>query len=114
MGAPYQLYGDTAYPQSQWIGGPFRHSALSPDESLFNERMSSTRITNEWGFGRIKLNWAFLDFENGQKVYLNDVAKYWPVAQILTNCHTCLYGNQTGWYFDEQPPKLEAYLSNNV
>ena len=58
--------------------------------------------------------WAFLDFENGQKVYLNDVQKYWPVAQILTNCHTCLYGNQVAYYFKVDPPELEDYLNNSV
>ena len=32
------------------------------------------------------------------------------MAQILTNCHTCLYGNQTSQYFDVMPPELENYL----
>ena len=114
MGARYQLYGDPAYPQSQWVGGPFRHERLDAEEALFNARMSSTRISNEWGFGKIKLLWSYLDFENGQKVYLNDVQKYWPVAQILTNCHTCLYGSQTSMYFRVLPPKLEDYLSGCV
>jgi hypothetical protein len=114
VGRTYQLYGDPAYPQSQWIGGPFQHMNLDDAESDFNARMSSTRISNEWGFGRIKLNWAYLDFENGQKIYLNDVQKYWPVAQILTNCMTCLYGSQVSIYFDVLPPTLEAYLSNQV
>jgi len=112
LGRVFQLYGDPAYPQSQWIGGPFRHDGLDAEEALFNVRMSSTRIANEWGFGKIKLLWAFLDFENGQKIYLNDVQKYWPVAQILTNCHTCLYGSQTSVYFNVLPPRLEDYLAN--
>ena len=76
--------------------------------------MSSVRIVNEWGFGRIKINWAFLDFENSHKVYLNDVQKYWPVAQILQNCHVCFYGNQVSEYFDCKAPEVEVYLSNNM
>lgn len=115
LGKAYQLYGDPAYPQSQWIGTPFpTHSRLTPAEALFNAQMSSTRISNEWGFGKIKLNWHFLDLENGHKLFLNDVQKYWPVAQILTNCHTCCYGSQTSQYFDCRPPSLEEYLENNV
>ena len=114
VGAIYQLYGDPAYPQSHWIGGPFRHSPLNYDEADFNSRMSSVRIVNEWGFGRIKINWAFLDFENSHKVYLNDVQKYWPVAQILQNCHVCFYGNQVSEYFDCKAPEVEVYLSNNM
>ena len=114
LGRTFQLYGDPAYPQSPWIGGPFRHTRLNADQEDFNVRMSSTRISNEWGFGKVKLNWAYLDLENGHKLFLNDVQKYWPVAQILTNCHTCLYGSQTAEYFDVKPPELEEYLSNNV
>ena len=113
-GKTYQLYGDPAYPQSPWIGGPFRHADLDHAETQFNALMSSTRISNEWGFGRVKLLWAYLDFENGQKIYLNDVKKYWPVAQILTNCHTCLYYNQVSDYFDVAPPTLQDYVANNV
>eukprot|EP00697_Spironema_sp_BW2_P008062 gnl/Spiro4/22556_TR11125_c0_g1_i1.p1 gnl/Spiro4/22556_TR11125_c0_g1~~gnl/Spiro4/22556_TR11125_c0_g1_i1.p1 ORF type:complete len:160 (-),score=19.62 gnl/Spiro4/22556_TR11125_c0_g1_i1:29-478(-) len=29
---------------------------------------------------------------------------------LLTNCHTCLYGSQTGDYFSLHPPALEVYL----
>ena len=112
LGRTYQLYGDPAYPQSGWIGGPFRHQRLTADEAAFNIAMSSTRIVNEWGFGRIKLNWAFLDFENGMKPYLNDMQKFWPVATILMNCHCCLHGSQTAEYFDMLPPSLEEYLTN--
>jgi hypothetical protein len=65
-----------------------------------------------WGFGRIKTNWAFLDFENGMKPYLNDTAKFWPVASILMNCHVCLYGSATAKYFDCETPTLEQYLTN--
>ena len=114
VGKTYQLYGDPAYPQSPWIGGPFRHAHLDFAESQFNAQMSSTRIANEWGFGRIKLLWAYLDFENGQKIYLNDVKKYWPVAQILTNCHACCYANQVSDYFEMKPPLLKDYVTNTV
>ena len=111
-GRTFRLYGDPAYPQSQWIGGPYRGPALTDSQVHFNSRMSSTRIVNEWGFGRIKTNWAFLDFENGMKPYLNDTAKFWPVASILMNCHVCLYGSATAKYFDCQTPSLEQYLTN--
>jgi hypothetical protein len=26
--------------------------------------------------------------------YQSDIQKFWPVAQILTNCHTCFYSSQ--------------------
>ena len=65
LGTVYSLYGDPAYPQSQYISGPFRHTRLNDAEALFNVRMSSTRISNEWGFGKIINNWAYLDFRKG-------------------------------------------------
>jgi len=111
-GRTFKLYGDPAYPQSQWIGGPYRGPILTDAQVHYNSRMSSTRIVNEWGFGRIKTNWAFLDFENGMKPYLNDTAKFWPVASILMNCHVCLYGSATAKYFDCETPTLEQYLTN--
>ncbi|XP_055341969.1 uncharacterized protein LOC129590658 [Paramacrobiotus metropolitanus] len=33
-------------------------------------------------------------------------------AAILTNCHTALYGSQTGIYFGVDPPSLKEYLRN--
>ena len=44
------------------------------------------------------------------KPYEQDIQRMWPVAQILTNCHTCLYGSATGEYFDLLPPTLEVYV----
>ena len=44
------------------------------------------------------------------KPYQQDISRYWPVAQILTNCHTCLRGSQTSAFFREKPPELEQYL----
>jgi len=72
--------------------------------------MSRARIPNEWGFGKLKLNFAYLDFKQGLKPFQQDIAVYWPVAQMLNNCHTCLYGSQTNTYFDMPQPNLEEYL----
>ena len=108
----YQLFGDPAYPLSPWLSAPFPVVAnMTGAEARFNRDMSSVRITVEWGFGKIKGNWAYLDFERGMKPYLNDLQRMWPVAQILTNCHTCLYGSQTGNYFGVMPPSLEQYIA---
>ena len=39
---------------------------------------------------------------------------YYPVANILTNCHTCLYGSQSSLYFNLAPPVLEDYLEGRI
>ena len=110
LGSVYCFYGDPAYPLSHWIMCPFKHRMLNGAEAHFNTEMSKTRIPNEWGFGKLKNNWGYLDFSKGMKPYLNDIQRYWPVAVILTNCHTCCYGSQTGWYFDLEPPEMEKYV----
>ena len=89
---------------------PFKHARLNADEAHFNTQMSRTRIPNEWGFGKIKGNFAFLDFSKGMEPYKSDIQRLWPVAVILTNCHTCCYGSQTGAHFSVKPPDLFEYV----
>ena len=61
-GPIYSLYGDLAYPQSQYILGGYRNVANGTDEAQFNQLMSSVRITVEWGYYEITEQWKFLDF----------------------------------------------------
>ncbi len=107
---PYALYGDAAYPLGPSIICPFRGARLNQEQHDFNTIMSSSRQCVEWGFGKITTQWAFLDFRKNLKVLLQPVAKYYLVASLLTNCHTCLYGSQTGLYFGLNPPSIEEYL----
>ena len=110
-GEPYVIYGDPAYGLSRNILAPFR-GAVQQQE--FNKAMSGVRISVEWGFGKICQYFAFLDFKNNNKVLLQPVGKYFVVASLLINCHTCLYGSLTSTYFDVSPPSLETYLSNQL
>lgn len=61
----------------------------------------------EWGFGKICQTFAFLDFKKNLKLLLQPIGRYYLVAAILINCHTCLYGSQTSIYFDLDPPSIE-------
>lgn len=72
--------------------------------------MSSVRQAVEWGFQKVITEFAFLDFKKNQKLLLQDVTKMYATSTILTNCHTCLYGSQTSFYFNISPPQLEHYL----
>ncbi|CAM9597988.1 unnamed protein product [Pylaiella littoralis] len=45
------------------------------------------------------------------KLRLQPIAKYYAIAVLLTNAHTCLFGSSTGFYFDMQAPSLEAYFA---
>lgn len=111
-GEPYVLYGDPAYGVTNNIIAPFRGADLTAPQKQFNKGMSKVRVSVEWGFGKIAQHFAFLDFKKNLKVLLQPVAKYYIVASLLINCHTCLYGSVTGNYFNLVAPSLETYLSN--
>lgn len=110
-GSIYSLYGDQAYPLSQFLIPPFKGAAIPPDQSLFNKRMSALRISVEWTFGKLLSQFAFVDYRKNQKLYLQPVGKYYVVAAILTNCHSCLYGSETAEFFGVDAPTLQEYLA---
>ena len=72
--------------------------------------MSKIRQAVEWSFGKVSTLWAFVDFEKNLMLYKQPVAVIYHVACLLTNCHSCLYGNQTSQYFQVPTPDLEDYL----
>lgn len=111
-GEPYVIYGDPAYPVRRHIIAPFRGAQLSQAEKDFNKDMSAVRTSVEWAFGKIVQYFAFMNFSKNLKVLLQPVGKLYIVSALLVNCHTCLYGSQTGVYFELEPPNLENYLSN--
>ena len=111
-GEPYVIYGDPAYGLTRNILAPFRGINLTVHEHEFSKEISKVRSCVEWGFGKICQTFAYLDFQKNLKVLLQPVGKYYLVAAILTNCHTCLYGSQTSSFFELQPPTLETYMSN--
>ena len=111
-GEPYIIYGGPAYGLTRNILAPFRGIRLTDDQQEFNSRMSKLRVSVEWGFGKICQLFAFLDFKKNLKILLQPIGKYYLVAVVLANCHTCLYGSQTSTFFGLDPPVLEDYLSN--
>ena len=110
-GTPYVLYGDPAYGVTNNIIAPFRGADLTAPQKHFNKAMSKVRVSVEWGFGKIAQHFAFLDLKKTSRFFFN-LLKYYIVASLLINCHTCLYGSVTGKYFNLVPPSLETYLSN--
>jgi hypothetical protein len=103
--------GDPAYPLSDGhIIAPYRGGVISRNQMIFNKRMSSVRICVEWVFGKVLSLFAYHDFKKNQKLYLQPVGKYYAIAVLLTNCHTCMYGSETSSFFNIQPPSLQDYI----
>lgn len=57
------IYGDPAYPLRPQLQAPFRIANLTEEQQLWNQRMSSVRVSVEWLFGDIINYFKFLDFK---------------------------------------------------
>jgi len=86
----YCVFADQGYATEDFIQSPFRGQHLNPNQAAFNEAMSNVRVTVEWGFGRVQNLFAFCNYKKNLKILLSPVGKYYLVATILTNCHSCL------------------------
>jgi hypothetical protein len=95
----YSLYGDPAYPQSQYIVGGYRNPAPNSIEAQWNTTMSKVRICVKWGFKEILHIWTFMDFCRNMKIFKFPVAKYYVITAFLCNIHNCFHLNQTATYF---------------
>ena len=107
------LYGDRGYDHGNpALQVPYNGAVVADDERAYNRQMSDIRQPVEWAFGKVIQNFAFVDFDKNQKLYQQPVAIFYLNAVLLTNCHSCLYGNQTSRYFSVPTPELEDYLAN--
>lgn len=108
--SPFCLYGDEGYPLKRQLIRPYSNSTLTEMQKTFNSQMSSVRQCVEWSFSKIVQQFAFVDFKKNQKLYLQPVGKYYIIATLLTNAHTCLYGSTTSTYFDIESVNLFEYF----
>jgi hypothetical protein len=73
-GRVHALYGDLAYPQSIWLFGGYVNPPPNSPHAQFNKLMSKARITVEWGFSQIVVQWSHLDFRKSMKIFQEPVA----------------------------------------
>ena len=58
---PVVIIGDAAYPSLEWLMKPYADNGwLTPSQRAFNNNLSSTRMTVEIAFGRLKGRWRIL------------------------------------------------------
>ena len=108
---PMCIYGDPAYPLRVHLQAPYRQAVMTPQMQAFNTSMSAVRTSVEWLFGDIINYFKFMDFKKNLKIGLSSVGKLYIVSAILRNALTCLYKNQTSYYFNLDPPTLHDYFS---
>jgi nuclease HARBI1 len=106
----YAMYGDPAYPQSQYLLGGVAGAAAGSIEAKWNKAMSRARICVEWTFGEVGKVFRSLSLKQGMQVYRVPVAKYYYAAVFLLNCRNCMYGGQTADYFGCDPLDLDDYI----
>ncbi|KDQ06131.1 hypothetical protein BOTBODRAFT_82476, partial [Botryobasidium botryosum FD-172 SS1] len=104
-----QIYGDSAYGLTQFLLSPYESNDISPQQQAFNLEMSRVRVSVERAFAHIVQLFPFVDFHKSLQVLKQPVGKYYAIAALLTNAHTCLYGSEAAQYFHCEPPMLKEY-----
>jgi len=110
----YITYGDKGYSVHQGLLSPYWDPVDGSNEQVFNTSMSRVRQSVEWGFNLIKGLFAWVGYPRNQKLNLQPIGRYFVVAAILTNCHTCCYGSMISRFFLCEPPTVAEYLSGRV
>lgn len=114
-GTAWHVYGeDPAFQAmlSPWMQVPFKGD-LTAAQRKFNDDMNSVQVEVEGGFEKIVDLWPRVDYVMEQREVMVSTAgldKQYAVAGVLTNCHSCFYGNSTSEYFGIRPPRLRSYL----
>jgi len=107
------VFADTAFPFAEGIVTSHRNPT-TPSEEAFNASHKVVRVAVEWSFQKVTKLFPFISARPGDFscIFLSPLARYHRVATLLTNAHTCCYGNQTSSYFNINPITLEAYFNN--
>lgn len=109
------MYGDPAYTESQATMGAFRRPPGRPmpeDQALFNKNMSFKHIAIEHAFGQIQDRWSLSSYRLINRAGLSPIGAIYFCAVLMTNCTTCLRGNQTSARFQCPAQSLEEYFSS--
>jgi hypothetical protein len=117
----FKIYYNLGIRGNNWICHrmshmPANNAPLTLCQRHENNRMSALRVTIEWGFDQIKSLWAFTTDSTRFKLETdpNMVYAQLRVATFVTNCFTCLNGNNMSNYFDTETPMLHEYLTSTI
>ena len=105
----FAVYGDPGYFVCPQLFMPFI-GVVTAAQRAYNYIMARVRVAVEWSFGDVVNQFAFCNYQVGQKVHSNPVMAYQMAAALLTNCIVCAYPSRTEKYFNCGPPTIEEYL----
>lgn len=108
----FYIFGDQAYKGLPYVMSPYPGppGSLTPAEKRFNDRLSKLRIAVENSFGLSHNLFMGTSWSYGFKLGSMQVGNYYLVAILLTNCFTCLRGNNISSKFKIDPPSLGEYM----
>ena len=105
------MYGDAGYlGRSDVFVAPHSTVGITPQQEMENMNMSRVRVCVEHAFGKVCNLWHYMMCYRQLKTMKQPVGRFYQLAVLLTNCHTCMYGSQTGRAFRCEPPDLCTYL----
>lgn len=109
----FYLYENPAYKATFDVLNPWRGaSTLNDDQRNFNKSMTKVRIAVEQRFDLTQKFWSHNSWAVTQQIKLQPVTAYYVVEALLTNCYTCIKGNQIVNQFLIMPSTLHDYLTN--
>jgi len=107
----YKALGDRAFVDVGALLALPRGNNLLPEQIADGRVVSHVRSGIELIFGLIVNLWKFVDWDSAQKILLCPVALHWTNICLLTNCYSCLYGNNFSRMMDIRTPTLQYYLN---
>ena len=108
---PMALYADAGYVQNSRLWSPYKDGRRNAEHAAFNKIMSRNRVTVEWGYQMVLQLWKHMDFVSNQKIFKSPIGSQYIAAVLLTNCHSCMNGeNQVSMFFGAPVPSLHTYL----
>ena len=84
----------------------FQGSQLSAAQGAFNKAIFSVRISVEWIFKEVKMQFTVMEFKRKMKFGEGRIGLMFLCCMFLSNCRNCIYPNQISQYFNCRLPTL--------
>lgn len=99
LGAPIGIYGDPAYPISDFLTRAPEGNNLTQVVQEYATCISHYRALVEWVFGKMGELWPFINDARQKMTSSRATSKEDCVAALLTYCHTCHFGGVANSFF---------------